>query len=99
LGRHADAEVDLQAFADVSKESGALRELADWFGVDGRAPAELAIWRSLLAAPDQSESDLREARKMVRALVIVVDGADPASTPVDRDPTRVALARIARGVP
>jgi tetratricopeptide (TPR) repeat protein len=99
LGRHAEAEVDLQAFADISKEPGALRELAEWFGVDGRTPAELATWRYLLATPDQSESELREARKMVRALVIVVDGADPASTPLDRDPTRVALARIARSAP
>jgi hypothetical protein len=32
---------------------------------------------------------------MVRALVILVDGADPASSPVDADPTRRALATIA----
>jgi hypothetical protein len=33
---------------------------------------------------------------MVRALIILVDGADPASSPVDPDPTRRALAQIAR---
>jgi hypothetical protein len=32
---------------------------------------------------------------MVRALVILVDGADPAASPVEPDPARRALARIA----
>jgi hypothetical protein len=33
---------------------------------------------------------------MVRALVILVDTADPASGPVDPDATRRAMASIAR---
>jgi hypothetical protein len=33
---------------------------------------------------------------MVRALVILAEGVDPASSPTDPDPTRRAMARIAR---
>jgi tetratricopeptide (TPR) repeat protein len=95
LGRHAEAEDDLEAFA--ASDPAPLRQLADWFGADGRAPAQLAIWRRLLAAArDQADVALeREARRMVRALVILVDGADPASSPVDPSPTRRALATVA----
>ena len=95
LGRHAEAEDDLEAYA--ASDLAPLRELADWFGADGRAPAQLATWRRLLAvARDHDDESLeREARRMVRALVILVDGADPASSPVDADPTRRALAAIA----
>jgi tetratricopeptide (TPR) repeat protein len=95
LGRHAEAEDDLEAYA--ASDLAPLRELADWFGADGRAPAQLATWRRLLAvARDQEDASLeREARRMVRALVILVDGADPASSPVEASPTRRALATIA----
>jgi tetratricopeptide (TPR) repeat protein len=95
LGRHAEAEDDLELYA--ASELAPLRELADWFGADGRAPAQLATWRRLLAAArDQDDESLeREARRMVRALVILVDGADPAASPVDADATRRALAAVA----
>jgi tetratricopeptide (TPR) repeat protein len=98
LGRHSDAETDLAAYATIEGNAAALRELAGWYGLDGRAPAQLAIWRRLLAmALDQVDAaSEREARRMVRALVIVVDGADPASSPVAPDATRRALAAIAR---
>jgi tetratricopeptide (TPR) repeat protein len=98
LGHHADAEADLDAYATIEGNAAALRELAGWYGQDGRAPAQLVIWRRLLAmALDQVDAAAeREARRMVRALVIVVDGADPASSPVAPDATRRALAAIAR---
>jgi tetratricopeptide (TPR) repeat protein len=97
LGRHTDAEEDLEAYAATERDNGALRELAGWLGEDGRTPAQLAIWRRLLAvAHEADDAPLeREARKMVRALVILVDGSDPAASPVDPDATRRALARIA----
>ncbi len=97
LGRHAEAEDDLGNYAATESDAAAFRELAGWFGEDGRAPAQLATWRRLLAiARDAEDGPLeREARKMVRALVIVVDGSDPAASPVDPDPARRALARIA----
>jgi tetratricopeptide (TPR) repeat protein len=100
LGRHGEAEEDLEAYAILESEpaaSRALAELAGWFGTDGRAPAQLAIWRHLLAVARSAEDATleREARRMVRALVILVGGADPAGSPVDPDATRRALARIA----
>lgn len=99
-GRHADAEEDMDAYAEGeggSSAAGALRELAEWFGTDGRAPAQLAIWRRLLAnaRADEDAPLEQEARKMVRALVILVDGSDPAASPVEPDATRRALAKIA----
>jgi len=98
LGRHEEAEADLERFAFEERDVGAYRELATWYAADGRTPAQLATWRTLLAmAAGAADSEaLREARKMVRALVILVDGADPASSPIDPCDTRRALARIAR---
>ena len=97
LGRHADAEADLEAYAGPERDADALRELAGWFGADGRTPAQLATWRRLLvlAVRGDDASFEREARRMVRALVILVDGADPAASPVAPDATRRALAKIA----
>jgi tetratricopeptide (TPR) repeat protein len=98
LGDLLEAEEDLAAYATGGGDLGALRELAEWFGRDGRTPAQLATWRHLLAeATRLSDSALAtEARRMVRALVILVDGADPASSPIDPDPARQAMAHIAR---
>jgi tetratricopeptide (TPR) repeat protein len=107
LGRHAEAEADLDQVATADGDVALLRELAGWFADDGRTPAQLAVWRQLLwlavanaaasAAPAQNPDPLvAEARRMVRALVILVDGADPASSPVEPDTTRRILARIAK---
>jgi tetratricopeptide (TPR) repeat protein len=97
LGRHADAEADLEAYADTQEDAAAYRELAAWFGVDGRVPAQLATWRRLLsmAAHAGDDAALKEADRMVRALVVLADRADPASSPADPDETRRGLARMA----
>jgi tetratricopeptide (TPR) repeat protein len=97
-GRHADAEADLGAYATSEGDGEALRELAGWYGSDGRTPAQLAVWRQLLAMAvhaDDTASE-KEARRMVRALVILATGADPAAWPSEPDPTRRALAHMAR---
>jgi tetratricopeptide (TPR) repeat protein len=97
-GRHAEAEGDLEAYATAEGDPTALRELASWYGSDGRTPAQLATWRRLLAmaiAGGDPGSE-REARRVVRALVILADGADPASSPPEPDATRRGLAQIAR---
>jgi tetratricopeptide (TPR) repeat protein len=98
LGRHAEAETDLETYGVLEGDAAALRELADWFATDGRTPAQLAIWRRLrtmaLAAGDGAGE--HEARTMVRALIILVDGSDPATSPVLPDATRRALRSIAR---
>jgi tetratricopeptide (TPR) repeat protein len=101
LGRHDGAEADLYAYATMQSLQGsvaALRALAEWYGLDGRTPAQLAIWRRLLAVAvaETNAASEREARRMVRALVILVDGADPASSPEEPDATRRALATIAK---
>jgi tetratricopeptide (TPR) repeat protein len=98
LGHHAEAEADLDAYSVAAKSPAALRELAGWYGTDGRTPPQLAAWRRLLdAAVERGDpAGEREARRMVRALVILVDGSDPAASPVDPDSTRRALAAIAR---
>jgi tetratricopeptide (TPR) repeat protein len=98
LGRHDDAEQDLDAYATLEPDPSALRDLAAWYAEDGRTPAQLAAWRRLLAmATRASDAPLaREARRMVRALQILVGPADPATAPLDPDPTRRALATIAR---
>jgi tetratricopeptide (TPR) repeat protein len=98
-GLHAEAEADLEAFADASGEAEAYHELAGWFGTDGRTSAELATWRLLLAMPPQSEAALSEAHRMVRALTIVVGSADPACFPIDPSPTRFALSRLCTPAP
>jgi tetratricopeptide (TPR) repeat protein len=97
-GRHADAEADLETYALLETDTSALRELADWYGTDGRTPPQLATWRRLLSmAVERADPEAeREARRMVRALVVLADGADPASSPHEPDATRRALARIAR---
>jgi tetratricopeptide (TPR) repeat protein len=97
-GRHAEAETDLEAYATAEGDTAALRELATWYGSDGRTPAQLATWRRLLgmAIAGGDGAAEREARRMVRALVIVTDGADPASSPTEPDATRRSLAQIAR---
>jgi tetratricopeptide (TPR) repeat protein len=101
LGRHTEAEADMEAYLAAESDTGALRELAAWFGADGRTPAQLATWRRLHAIARRSDDAVlaREARRMVRALVILVDGADPASSPVDPDDTRRTLANIAQRTP
>jgi len=99
LRRHVEAEADLLSFADRSGEPGAYRELAEWFGRDGRAPAQLATWRRILAMTNQPEAAANEARRMVRALVIVVDGSDPVCSPIDPEPTRLGMARMGRRGP
>jgi hypothetical protein len=97
-GNHADAEADLETYATLGGGAGSLRELAGWYGSDGRTPAQLATWRKLLAmaqAAGDAEGE-REARRMVRALVILAEGVDPASSPPTTDATRRAMARIAK---
>ena len=94
-GRHGDAESDLESYATLEPDAEALRELSTWYAADGRTPAQLSVWRRLLvmAADDAAQ---KEARRMVRALVILVDKADPASSPVLPDASRRAMAVIAR---
>ena len=92
-GDHRAAEKDLEACALRSGDARMYDELASWYATDGFYPAELALYRRLLAtgeAPDPKVAAL------VRALSILVGPADPATQPATNDPTRRGLARIAR---
>jgi Tfp pilus assembly protein PilF len=96
-GRRGEAESDLDSYASLTGDVDALRELAGWFGSEGRAPAQLATWRRVLSLARGDGPELEaEARRMVRALVVLVDAADPASHPADADATRRAMALVAR---
>jgi tetratricopeptide (TPR) repeat protein len=97
-GRHPEAEADLEAYATLEPSTAPLRELAAWYGSDGRTPAQLATWRRLLAMATQADDSAaeHEARRMVRALVILTEGVDPVTSPSSPDATRRAIARIAR---
>lgn len=86
-------------FAGSADELEALRALAGWYGEDGLRPAQLAVWRRILvrASAAHDEARRREARTMVRALVMLVGTADPAASPADvHASTRAVLAALAR---
>src|SRR5260370_34887202 len=72
LGRPPEAEADLETYAtNGAGDVPALREVAGWFGTDGRLPAQLATWRRILAIASRTDDVAleREARRMVRALI------------------------------
>ncbi len=98
LGLRDEAERDLAVYATETSDRGALRELAGWFGEEGKAPAQLAAWRRLLALAERATdaAAAREARTTVRALQILVGPADPVTTPATEDEVRRAVARVAR---
>lgn len=95
LGATDDAIDDLLTAGD---ELAALRTIATWYGEDGRSPAQLATWRRILARAEhlQLPALVKEARTMVRALVIVVGPADPAAAPSDDRALRRTLSALAR---
>ncbi len=96
LGYRAEAIDDLLGGAEG--DIGALRVLAGWHGEDGQTPAQLAVWRRILARAEETQNaTLREeAKRMVRALVILVGPADPAAAPPDDHGVRRVLASVAR---
>lgn len=96
LGARAEAVEDLLAGAD--EDPAALRVLAGWYGQDSQTPAQLAVWRRILARAETTQDATlqREARSMVRALVILVGPADPAASPARDDPFRRLLSTLAR---
>jgi tetratricopeptide (TPR) repeat protein len=92
LGMRAEAVDDLLTAAGPSEDPKLLRVLATWHGEDGQAPAQLAVWRRIAARAESSDDAVlaHEAKTMVRALVILVGPADPASD--DRNAVRRAIA-------
>ncbi|MDB4933991.1 MAG: hypothetical protein JWP87_963 [Labilithrix sp.] len=97
LGARAEAVEDLLTVAE--EDPAALRVLAGWYGEEGQTPAQLAVWRRIIARAEatQDAALLHEARTTVRALVILVGPADPAAAPSTDDKTfRKFVATLAR---
>jgi tetratricopeptide (TPR) repeat protein len=96
LGAHNDAIADL--ITGSEDDVSALRILAGWYGEDGLIPAQLSVWRRILVRAEAmvDANLLREARTMVRALVILVGPADPAAAPADDKGPRQTMRMLAR---
>jgi len=98
LGARDLADRDLADYAKMMESVPSWRELAKWYGEEGRFTAELSVWRGLLDFAD-THSDaalVATARAEIRALVVLAKPIDPAAYPATNDLTRRALANIAR---
>jgi tetratricopeptide (TPR) repeat protein len=98
VGDHEGAYADMEAFAAPRDDIASLRELAGWYGADGRLPAQLAVWRRILTTALKSGDAAltREARTMVRALQIMLSPVDPVVAPLDANDSRRSIAAVAR---
>lgn len=97
LGARAEAIDDLLTGAE--EDPAALRVLAGWYGEEGQTPAQLAVWRRIIARAEAAQDAvlLHEARTTVRALLILVGPADPAAYPATDDKLfRRFVATLAR---
>ncbi len=85
--------------AGAEDDPAVLRTIATWHGEDGHTPAQLRLWRRIKAGAEErhDEALVREARAMIRALVILVGPADPAAQPSPgASPFRQLVATLAR---
>lgn len=98
LGARDLADRDLADYAKMTTSVASWRELAKWYGEEGRFTAELSVWRGLLDfAETHSDAALAAAaRTEIRALVVLAKPVDPAAYPATNDFTRGTLANIAR---
>ena len=96
LGRVTEAVTEIEALARTEPQER--RRIATWYAHDGLYPAALATWRSVLtrATEDGDAVTQREARAMVRALVLFAKPVDPAAFPSTTNKVRQILGRIAR---
>jgi tetratricopeptide (TPR) repeat protein len=98
LGARDLADRDMADYAQIMQSVDSWRELARWYGEEGRFTAELSVWRGLLDfAETHSDAALEaSARTEMRALVALAKPTDPAAFPPTNDFTRSVLANIAR---
>jgi len=99
LGAAREGDQDLEVYLNHEDDLAAMRELAGWYGDEGRLAAELATWRRLFVTAvrlSAGEAMIREARATVRALQLLVGTADPVASPPSADALRQGIARIAR---
>jgi tetratricopeptide (TPR) repeat protein len=99
LGAVREGDSDLERYLSHEEDLSEMRELAGWYGEEGRPAAQLAMWRRLYAAAQRLGAEvavLREARATVRALQVLLGPADPVTSPSVMDPVRLGLEAIAR---
>jgi tetratricopeptide (TPR) repeat protein len=99
LGAVREGDQDLEVYLNREEDLAEMKELAAWYGDEGRAAAQLATWRRLYVAAVRLGADaslVREARATVKALQLLVGPADPVTSPSVGDSFRQGLARIAR---
>ncbi len=96
LGERPGAVDDIETLA--REDPLVLRELAGWYGDAAEWPAQLALWRRLFAFARATAAERlgQEARAMVRALQILVEHADPVSSPHERTGVRRTISEFAR---
>jgi tetratricopeptide (TPR) repeat protein len=99
LGETREGDRDLERYLNHEEDLNEIKELANWYGDEGRAPAQLAAWRRFYASALRLGADrtlVREARATVKALELLLGPADPVGSPAAQDAVRRGLARIAR---
>jgi tetratricopeptide (TPR) repeat protein len=99
LGEAREGDHDLERYLSHEEDLSEMRELAGWYGEEGRVPAQLGMWRRLYATALRVGAEVavvREARAVVRALQLLVGEADPVVSPGGVDPVRRGLAAMAR---
>jgi tetratricopeptide (TPR) repeat protein len=98
-GRREEAEHVLDAFIETAPSDEArlaIRELSDWYASEGKAPAQLRVWRRYHSIAEQ-QGDVaaqKEARTMVLALMSIVAEADPVMR--SDTPARRAIAHAVK---
>jgi len=99
LGEARLGDSDLERYLNHEEDLSEMKELAGWYGEEGRAAAQLAMWRRLYATALRIGAEVavvREARATVRALQLLLELADPVISPAEADPVRLGLAAMAR---
>jgi len=99
LGAAREGDLDLELYLNHEEDLSEMRELAGWYGEEGRTAAQLAVWRRLYASALRIGAEvavIREARANVRALQILLEATDPVVSPAESDPVRLGLAAMAR---
>jgi tetratricopeptide (TPR) repeat protein len=102
LGEAREGDSDLERYLSHEEDLAEMKELAGWYGEEGRVSAQLAVWRRLYATAVRVGAEIaviRDARAHVRALQFLVGPADPVVSPPGSAPVdtvRLGLAEIAR---
>ncbi len=98
LGWHAEAVGDMHEYAARLGTVEVWERYAVFCGEGGQFPAQLGAWRRLALFGEQMKlQELQDkAKRFAYALQLLVDGADPVLAPSLSDPSRQAMAALAK---